>query len=42
MKILEAAEYMSSMYLERIVKSFLKDFPKRDEQGYKNELKKTI
>jgi len=42
MKILEAAEYMSSMYLERIVKSFLKDFPKRDEQDYKNELKNNL
>jgi hypothetical protein len=39
MKVLEAAEYMSTMFLERIVKSFAGDFPKRDEEAYKNELK---
>lgn len=42
MKILEAAEYMSSMYLERIVKSFAGEFPKRDEQTYKNEIKNNL
>ena len=39
MKILEATEYMSSMYLERIVKSFAGEFPKRDEETYKAEIK---
>ena len=29
MKMLEAAELMSSMYLERIVKSIAGEFPKR-------------
>jgi hypothetical protein len=30
---------MSTMLLERIVKSFAVDFPKRDQEDYKNELK---
>lgn len=42
MKVLEAAEYMSTMFLERIVKSFAGDFPKRDDVAYKNELKNNL
>ncbi|MDZ7716541.1 MAG: hypothetical protein U5J95_10045 [Balneolaceae bacterium] len=41
MKIEETVEYMSKMYLERIIKSFTQDYPtNRDEEEYREIVKK--
>lgn len=38
MRIIEAIDMMSSSYLERIIKSFTKEYPKKDENGYREEI----
>lgn len=43
MKIEETVEYMSKMYLERIIKSFTQDYPtNKDEEEYREILKKNV
>lgn len=43
MKIEEAVEYMSLMYLERILKSFTQDYPsKKNEEEYREIIKNNI
>ncbi|WP_417602141.1 hypothetical protein [Owenweeksia hongkongensis] len=38
MRIIEAIDMMSSAYLERVIKSFTKEYPKKDENGYRDEI----
>ncbi|MDZ7845346.1 MAG: hypothetical protein U5L96_00370 [Owenweeksia sp.] len=40
MRIIEAIDMMSSSYLERIIKSFTIEYPKKDEDGYREEINK--
>lgn len=42
MRIIEAIDLMSSSYLERVIKSFTKEYPKKDESGYREEIKNNI
>ncbi len=42
MRIIEAIDMMSSLYLEKIVRSFTKEYPKKDENGYREEIKSNI
>lgn len=42
MRIIEAIDMMSSSYLERVIKSFTKEYPKKDENGYREEIKNNI
>ena len=39
MRIIEIIDLMSSSYLERVVKSFTREYPKKDEDGYREEIK---
>lgn len=42
MKIEEAVEYMSTMYLERILRSYTQDYPKKGENDYRELIVKNI
>lgn len=42
MKIEETTEYMSTMYLERILRSYTKDYPKKGEDEYRKIIKSNI
>lgn len=42
MKIEEAIEYMSTMYLERILRSYTKDYPKKGENEYRELIKTNV
>ena len=43
MKIEECVEYMSKLYLERVIKSFTQDYPSnKEEEEYREILKKNV
>ena len=42
MRIIEAIDMMSSSYLERVIKSFTVEYPKKDEEGYREEIQNNI
>lgn len=42
MKIEETVEYMSTMYLERILRSYTQDYPKKGEDDYRELITKNI
>lgn len=42
MRVIEAIDMMSSSYLERVIKSFTKEYPRKDEDGYRDEIKTNI
>lgn len=42
MRIIEAIDMMSSSFLEKVIKSFTVEYPRKDEEAYREEIKNNV